>query len=140
MISEPLVHFIKYMANGVRAAVCLPIHQTHCVLCQVVSALCCGEQETHSRKTGYLSGIIKERGDSSSFLLVEYSTVSFRGKMLFLYNKADSGYSQSFFQSILPAQCETLSLVKLNLSLKQSYHLEYQCNVHHLRVKFISTY
>lgn len=59
-------------------------HTASC--CQVVSALCCGEQETHSRKTGHLSGVIKGGGDSSSFLLVEYSVMSFRGKILFLYN------------------------------------------------------
>ena len=40
-------------------------HTASCA--KLVSALCCGEQETHCRKTGYLSGVIKEGGDSSSF-------------------------------------------------------------------------
>lgn len=47
-------------------------HTASCA--KLVSALCCGEQETHRRKTGYLSGVIKEGGDSSSFFFCSENT------------------------------------------------------------------
>lgn len=92
-------------------------------------------KEIHRRKTEYLSVVIKEGGDSAR--RIQWASEERR---FFLYNKAESGYKQTFIPRILPAQREMLSLVRLNLSLEQSYHLEYQCDARCLSVKFLSTY